>query len=177
MSLSEAKTVVLKPAGGTVTLNRFSLEIIAEKSVGLTEGKASRLWPCLFGTSALKKTHWKGGLYLYNVWIAFAFTLMWALNTIPLSKVVISRMLLEKTELCIWTSFCQLEPHWKYNHLWRACKDDRLILEVYCPNSVWPTVLEGKEMQTRHLLGISTTQDAFAPEVPAMLLAWLSFHV
>lgn len=83
MSLSEAKTVVLKPAGGTVTLNRFSLEIIAEKSVGLTEGKASRLWPCLFGTSALKKTHWKGGLYLYNVWIAFAFTLMWALNTIP----------------------------------------------------------------------------------------------
>lgn len=43
MSLSEAKTVVLKPAGGTVTLNRFSLEIIAEKSVGLTEGKASRL--------------------------------------------------------------------------------------------------------------------------------------
>lgn len=54
MSLSEANTVVLKPAGGMVTLNHFSLEIMGAKPVGLTEGKASRLWPHLFGTSELK---------------------------------------------------------------------------------------------------------------------------
>lgn len=54
MSLDKAGTEVLKPAEGMVTLNHFSLEIIAVKSVGLTQGKESRLWPHLFGISELK---------------------------------------------------------------------------------------------------------------------------